>query len=294
MSTGLLGTLAFAQDLPPSGPFGAVMEHDPAHAPAITVYRPRDLTASSNLPIVAWGNGGCRALGGARARRFLLELASHGYLIVSPGRPGPDAELMPTSNRDPSPRLEPVPPGNDETQSAELTGAIDWAVGENTRPGSIYRNRVDVRRVGVMGHSCGGLQALAVQDDPRIAASMIWNSGIYERPAGRVGVRLTRDHLVRVHAPILYAQGGPTDIAFDAANSDFALLPAGIPAVKLEANVGHSGTFAQARGGSYAVIAKAWLDWHIKGERSASRMFIGADCTLCRDADWKISRRSLD
>lgn len=281
-------------DQPPSGVLGAVMEYDPAHQPAVTLYRPRDLAAAKGLPIVAWGNGGCVANGGAAARRFLLELASHGYFVVALGKPGPDPRLTPTSNRDPSPRLSPVPPGNDETQASELTGAIDWASAENARAGSIYQGKLDPSKVAVMGHSCGGLQTLAVQADPRIKASMIWNSGVYERPAGRVGVRPTKAVLNDVHAPIFYAQGGPTDIAYEAVKDDYTRLPPNIPAVMVESNVGHSGTFAQAGGGAYAELARAWLDRWLKGDASRSALFAGKDCGLCRDADWKISRRNID
>lgn len=290
----MLAGQAQSENMAPSGTLRAVMEYDPSYSPAATVYRPRDMEAAADLPIVAWGNSACQANGGAYARRFLLELASHGYVIVAPGTPGPDPKLAPTSNRDPSPRLPAVAPGNDETQASELTAAIDWAIGENSRPGSIYRGRLDTRKVAVMGHSCGGLQALSVQGDPRIGASMIWNSGIYDRPAGRVGVRPTKDQLTRIHAPILYAQGGPTDIAYAAVNDDCARLPSGVSAVLIETNTGHDGTLRQQRGGSYAVIARAWLAWQLKGDKSAARMFVEPDCILCADRDFKISRRDLD
>lgn len=288
------GIAAEAPDMAPSGPLGAVLEHDPSIAPAFTVYRPRDMASVSGIPVVVWGNGACAADGGAAARRFLLEIASHGYLIVALGKPGADPGLLPTTNRDPSPRLPPVAPGNDETAASELTAAIDWALSEHERPGSILRGRLAKTKVAVMGHSCGGLQALSIQGDPRVRASLIWNSGIYERPAGRIGVRPTKAVLKSIHAPILYVQGGPTDIAYEAVNDDFARLPPTVPALLVESNVGHSGTFSQRHGGAYAVLGRAWLDYWLKGDAGAGRLFSGPACVLCRDPDWKVMRRGLD
>jgi len=50
------------------------------------VYRPRDLDrlGKQKLAILVWGNGGCTE-DGASARQHLLEIASHGYLVVALG-----------------------------------------------------------------------------------------------------------------------------------------------------------------------------------------------------------------
>jgi dienelactone hydrolase len=298
-----VSTAANAQTIAPGGPLGAVMEYDSAVSPAQTVYRPRDMARARSLPIVAWGNGACADNGGAGARQFLLELASSGYLIIAPGKPGPDSAIEPTRNKiDPpampagAPAAAPPPgpgPGNDPTQSVQLLQAVDWATAENKRAGSIYFGKIDPTKVAIMGHSCGGLQALDVSADPRVTTTMIWNSGIYNRPGGRSGVRIEKSALAKLHAPIAYFQGGPTDIAYENAVDDYGRIN-NLPIFMGELPVGHGGTFRQANGGAYAQAGKAWLDWRLKGDKTAATWFSGASCKLCADPKWKVSRKRID
>jgi dienelactone hydrolase len=281
----------------PGGRYGAVMEYDPAASPARTIYRPRDMGAAAKLPIVAWGNGGCAADGGAGARPFLMELASHGYLVLAPAKPGPDRSPPPEAAPAPPapPQAAPAgpPPGGDATQASELTAAIDWAVAENSRRGSLYFGKLDERAIAVMGHSCGGLQALTASADPRVKTSMIWNSGVYVRPGGRSGVRITKDDLKKLHAPVAYILGGPTDIAYENGTDDVARIDH-VPVFLADAPTGHGGTFLQPRGGTYAKLATAWLDWRLKGDGAASAAFVGPRCGYCVDAGWKITRKGMD
>jgi len=46
-------------------------------------------------------------------------------------------------------------------------------------------------------------------------------------------------------------------------------------------------------GGKVAPVAIAWLDWQLKGDRKAGRMFTGPDCGLCRDAEWRLERKGI-
>jgi len=114
-------------DTPGSGQFPAMKEEVPS-LPHHVVYRPKDLGAlgRQKLGVVAWGNGGCSE-DGASSRFHLLELASHGYLVIASGRilSGPGAPP-----REPRPAAPPaagaIPPPR--TQVSDLTDAVDWAL----------------------------------------------------------------------------------------------------------------------------------------------------------------------
>ena len=73
-------------DTPGTGAFPA-MKEEIASLPRHVVYRPRDLSAlgRTKLGVVAWGNGGCSD-DAASSRFHLLEIASHGYLVLASGR----------------------------------------------------------------------------------------------------------------------------------------------------------------------------------------------------------------
>lgn len=227
-----------------------------------TVYRPVDLPDNERLPIVAWGNGACRA-DGTWFENILTEFASHGYLVIANGSPG----------------------GSGQTDAEMLTDAVDWAVRENTRLFSPYRGRLDTDSIAVMGQSCGGLETYEVADDPRIDTTVIWNSGMFsDADPNRL------DHL---HAPIAYFTGGPSDIAYENALNDWDDLPSGLPAFMGHLDVGHYGTFGEPDGGEYGRVGTAWLDWQLKGDTQARAEFVGGDCGLCTDPDWDTDQKNL-
>jgi hypothetical protein len=59
-------------------------------------------------------------------------------------------------------------------------------------------------------------------------------------------------------------------------------------------DVGHyPATFRQPNGGAFAVAVNAWLDWHLKGDRAASKMFVGPDCGLCKDTNWNVQMKNV-
>src|SRR6185437_6783834 len=150
-----------------SGPYPAIIAEDP-QLPQHTIYRPGNLEAlgTRTLPIVAWGNGGCFDNGTA-FRWFLSEVASYGFLVIANGSIGGDP-LPPRSlpRTGPAPRLADLPPP--ATHTAQLLQAIDWAQKENARSGSALRGHLATDRVAVMGHSCGGVQAIEAARDPRV------------------------------------------------------------------------------------------------------------------------------
>ena len=170
--------------------------------------------------------------------------------------------------------------------------AIDWATRENARADGEFRNRIDLSRIAVGGHSCGGLQAIAVSHDPRIDTTLVLNSGVYIRPGGRSQVAVDKTQLTRLHGPMLYLTGGPSDIAHENAADDFAKIDK-VPVFFGFMAVGHGGTFSQPNGGDWARVTVRWLNWNLKADADASRDFTGSSCRLCADPRWTIQQKRL-
>jgi len=183
-----------AADTPGTGHFPA-MKEEVASLPAHVVYRPKDLSALGRvkLGVVAWGNGGCSD-DGASTRLHLLELASHGYLVIASGRilSGPGAPP-----RAPSPAAQPGQPVQIQpprTKASDLTDAIDWALAENARRGSPFFGRIDPALVALSGWSCGGLQALQVAKDPRVKTMVLQNTGVFNEGGSAIpSMQISKD-----------------------------------------------------------------------------------------------------
>jgi dienelactone hydrolase len=262
-----------------------------ADAPGYTIYRPAK-PPDGPLPLVLWGNGGCRD-NGLSASHFLREIASHGYVVVANGtarneRPVMDHLAPPAGTPLPSPRRTP-----DETSVDQLLGAIAWAQRENEESNGAFHGRIDTSRIAVMGHSCGGLQALAAGADPRIDTVVAFDSGVYVRAGGGLsGVAIAKADLARLHTPVAYFLGGPADIAYPNGMDDFARIDH-VPVLAASLPVGHGGTFGLANGGAWARMGTAWLDWQLKHDRRAARWFVGRHCGLCDDPRWSVSRKQF-
>jgi len=263
-----------------TGPYKALMVSDSTLA-THTIFRPEDLSRfgkKEKLPIVAWGNGACADSPWEHVN-FLSEVASHGFLVVAIGP-------MPAEGQQGA--------AGGTTKSSLMTEAINWAIAQNSDRTSRYYRKLDTSKIAVAGMSCGGLQTLEVAPDPRVTTAMICNSGVLGSPgSGMPGMpALTKDHLEKLHTPVIYILGGERDIAYNNGMDDFRRINH-LPIFAANLNVGHGGTYGKPHGGQFAIVATAWLQWQLKGDQEAAKMFVGDPCGLANMEGWKVEKKNI-
>ena len=259
-----------------TGSYKAVMKEEPT-LEAHTIFVPQDLSAFNEkkaLPVLVWGNGACNN-SPFEHYKFLNEIASHGYIVVATG-------FMPQEGE----RYH----GPMSTTEQQIE-AMDWVEQQNADKNSPYYGKIDVKNICVAGMSCGGLQTLFNCADKRIKTLMICNSGLFnqENAGSAVGgmPMPPKSKLKEIHSSIIYILGGEKDIAYGNGMDDFHRIDH-VPACATNFPVGHGGTYAQPHGGEFSVVALAWLNWQLKGDQQAAKMFKGADCELSKREGWTI------
>lgn len=244
-----------------SGPFKAIATSDSAFADFV-VYRPEDIAAAVQaegaLAVVIFANGSCMDTS-LPYERMLTEIASNGYLVIALGAMqtrSDDRELNKAAN-------------------AMMSQAIDLLTEQSLVKGSDFYRAVNLERIALAGHSCGGAQLLAMADDPRARTYLMFNSGIGDMTMAQA----SRQQLANLHGPTVYLVGGDSDVATANAQLDYQRINHVPVALGNALEGGHSGTYDQANGGSFAQMALRWLDWQLKNQQSHANVFLQADLT---------------
>ncbi len=248
--------------------------------PAHTVLCPRDLGAfdqNNPLPVLVWGNGAC-SNSPWEHYLFLNEIASQGYLVIATG-------FFPVDD---------TPYRGDMSTPEQQMQSIEWALLQNLDPKSPLYHKVNTKAICAAGMSCGGLQTLYNCADPRITAYMICNSGLFIDPSAAIPNMPMpgKDQLQKLHAPIMYMLGGPEDIAYENGMDDFHRI-SHVPAVAINFPVGHGGTYRQPHGGEFSIPAIAWLNWQLRGDEEAAKMFKGEKPGILQREKWTLEVNEL-
>ncbi len=113
-----------------------------------TVYRPATWPASP-VPVITWGNGTCAQPEGYGA--LLRYVASYGFFVVAAN-------------------------SREVASGADMLHGLDFVAAANMDPSSPYYKKLDMSRVGAMGHSQGGSATVMAASDARIKDIIIFNA----------------------------------------------------------------------------------------------------------------------
>jgi dienelactone hydrolase len=238
-----------------------------------TIFRPTDLGGAEKYPIFVWGEGACSKDGLSNATA-MAEIASHGYFVVADGTPNG------TGNRTQDRSML-------KAMAAPLVAYVDWAIAENGKSCSAYYQSLDTTKIGANGFSCGGLMSQAMVVDSRVTTWGVNSSGM----AGA-----NQDYYDMVRVPVLFVEGGPSDIAYDGGGEGYAAISKlKVPVLWFSKELGHGGDLFAARGGDFTKINIAWLNWWLKNDQTATGkgLLVGAGCPYCSNAAWEYKSMNI-
>jgi hypothetical protein len=257
---------------PTTGPAKPVIESDPGF-PDWTVYRPEHLDGETKHGILVWANGGCLK-NGTLYGQWLLEVASYGFVVVADGQPQ-------TASADPA--AGGIRSGGADGKPQAM--ALDWIIAENERPCSQYFHKLDVTKVAAAGQSCGGLMSLQAAGDKRMTTAIIFNSGLFSADQAVYSA---------LHTPIAYFIGGMSDVAYKNAEQDTSMINK-VPLFYGNLDVGHGATWMETNAGEFGRVGLGWLKWQLNGDDTAKKLFVGADCELCKSpSKWTVKKKMID
>ncbi|MDD9945087.1 MAG: hypothetical protein OXU20_28860 [Myxococcales bacterium] len=213
-----------------------------------TIFRPACWKDGETYPVITWGNGTCGQSGGYAG--LLATVASHGFVVIAANSRFTNA-------------------GNNE-----MLRALDLAAALNADESSIFYQKLDLDRVGAMGHSQGSAATVNAAMDPRVKAAILWNGG------------------ASASKPYLAVSGDRDLGGVTAAGMDGTVQGSSQPAAWLFYHqvlvtggnaTGHLTLMEQPERVWEPTVA--WWKYMLNGDEEAKKMFVGPDCGLCNRAD---------
>jgi len=226
-----------------------------AEGPDCTVFRPESL--SGKHPIILWGNGTVSKV--PAYTPLLSHWASQGFVVAAANT-------------------------NSAGSGAPLLACLDYLTQQNAAAGSVFRNHLDLSRVGASGHSQGGGGTIMAARDPRITATA-------PIEAYTLGLGYVRGAEAGQHGAMLLLSGGLDTTAVPARNQKPVFDAANTPVFWATLKAADHAVPATGTSGAFRPATTAWFRWKLMGDKQAGRWFEGPECLLCKSADWTIQRR---
>ncbi|CZS98886.1 uncharacterized protein RAG0_07458 [Rhynchosporium agropyri] len=261
---------------PGTGPYPAAITQDPDLLNH-TIFAPIS-PPPGKLPVLLWGQTRCTENSTYHAT-FLLEIASHGIMIIADGDPDGAENPM----------------GMDYVYWPSPKGLVEAAAWISKNAGTGKYHNVDATRLAAGGHSCGAIQAyFAYAQTDEIKYLGIFDSGVRRDSVVSKGLV---DIVKKISKPIFYFLGGPKDTAGDNGVIDYSILPASTPRwLGRYLDSTHWGTFLDPHGGEFGVAASKWAQWVLRGNATSAKYFTSTVNVTgtAQWAGWNVTHAKLD
>jgi len=247
-------------DLSANGPYPSMTVQRTGPGGTYTIYRPAQLAPGGlKHPIVGWMSGGGSTPSGYP---MLPHLATHGFVVVA-------------SNTAPA-------IGEEESLGKEIIAGIDWVLAENAKSDSPFFEKLDATKIASMGYSMGALATTTIAGDPRLTTTVHISGG-----------NMVTDRIKMLHAPAAFLCGASgVDIAGAGCVTDFDA--ATVPVFYGVFNGGdHLGVLTSPYSGRIQIVVTGWLRWQLMRDASLKPMFVGDQCTVCKDTNWTVKQKGF-
>jgi len=235
-----------------TGKYGPVTYQVTEQFPGYTVYVPPKANGEK-LPVILWANGMCSD-DGSGFSSFLLEVSSHGYIIVANGAPGSGMSKQ---------------AGQDKMKKA--LEMVDKQAGTGVLANA------DKTRIAAAGQSCGGMNAYLMATEPRVKCI-----GIFDGAKGAA----------KFNSPVGFFVGGTSDMAWSQTQTAWKGLGASSHAILVNnPKGGHMQDFFSNNGGLIAFAGRSWFDWILKNSTEGKQNLVGG--AKLKSAGWSVEVKGL-
>jgi hypothetical protein len=270
---------ALAGDRPLADQSLPVAAADAASVTGATLYHPEFSAVKSRLPVIVTGIlGNCTTLTNPATARssataLHIPVASKGFLVVGVGV-----------------AQEGAAPYVIQHDLAPWRAALAAVLALNDDRSSPYYRRIDTKRIGTWGISCGGVLAFELaQVDRRVATVFGWSTSTNQRATPQSSAAM----LARIAPrPVAWFIGGPSDVPYANTLTDWAAVPANMPAfLARHATYDH----IQMGGNVDKAALVNWFDHVFYKRKSAAAYFLARPFGACRgtaSCDWQTETRN--
>lgn len=176
-------------------------------------------------------------------------------------------------------------PGTFSGDSADAT--LAWLLEENEAPDSVFYQRLDTDRLGLSGHSQGGVGVFnAVNEQPHGGMYTCAVSLSPTQEDWAEALKIPYDPS-QTAIPTLVLAGTHNDVITPEGMEQLYGKLAGPKAMALRADTDHGSMLYSGDG-----YVTAWLMYWLKGDREAGSAFFGPEAELLHNPMWQGARRS--